>query len=66
VRSRSHEPGLAAVFLRATEGASGPVFDYVLQDGVSDQRLGMALLQREGVTSALVAAIHRRQQVPLA
>lgn len=60
VRSRAADPGLASCFLSATEKESGPVFDYRLQHGISEQRLGMVLLEREGVTPALRSAIQRR------
>ena len=60
VRSRAADPGLASYFLSATENESGPTFDYRLQHGISEQRLGMVLLEREGVTPALRSAIQRR------
>lgn len=62
VRSRSQEPCLVTGYLGATEGESGLVFDYRLRAGVSDQRLGMVLLEREGVAPALTLAIERRAQ----
>jgi len=67
VRSREHDPALVTAHLRAVEGPSGPEFDYLLQRGISEQRLGMVLLEREGVTAALLQAIERRRpQVPFA
>src|SRR5688572_8743210 len=67
VRSREHDPALVTAHLRAVEGPSGPEFDYLLQRGISEQRLGMVLLEREGVTAALLQAIERRcPQVPFA
>jgi DNA mismatch repair ATPase MutS len=62
VRSRSHDQCLATGYLGASDGESGPVFDYQLRPGVSDQRLGMVLLEREGVAPALASAIERRAQ----
>jgi DNA mismatch repair ATPase MutS len=62
VRSRSHDQCLATGYLGALEGESGLVFDYRLHPGVSDQRLGMVLLEREGVAPALASAIARRAQ----
>jgi DNA mismatch repair ATPase MutS len=67
VRSREHDPALVTAHLRAVEGPSGPEFDYLLQRGISEQRLGMVLLEREGVTAALLHAIERRRpHVPVA
>jgi DNA mismatch repair ATPase MutS len=67
VRSREHDPALVTAHLRAVEGPAGPEFDYLLQRGISEQRLGMVLLEREGVTAALLQAIERRRpQVPFA
>lgn len=62
VRSREQDPCLATAFLGASEGESGLAFDYQLRPGVSDQRLGMVLLEREGVAPALASAIERRAQ----
>jgi DNA mismatch repair ATPase MutS len=67
VRSRAHDPALVTVHLRAVEGPLGPEFDYLLQRGISEQRLGMVLLEREGVMAALLQAIERRRpEFPLA
>lgn len=62
IESRDHDECLAAMFLGAVEGHTGPAFDYQLRVGVSDQRLGMVLLTREGVAPALAAAIKRRTE----
>ena len=60
VRSRLHDECLVTAYLGASESPSGLAFDYQLRAGVSDQRLGMALLEREGVAPALAAAVERR------
>jgi DNA mismatch repair ATPase MutS len=62
VRSRAHNPAVAVGYMGALETCSGPEFDYQLQPGVSDQRLGMILLEREGVAPALASAIARSQK----
>jgi DNA mismatch repair protein MutS len=62
VRSRTDDACLATSFLGAAESEAGPVFDYQLRPGVSDQRLGMVLLEREGVAPALASAIRRRSE----
>jgi DNA mismatch repair protein MutS len=51
---------LAPTFLGADVSGDIPLFDYQLRPGISTQRLGMVLLEREGVAPALVAAIERR------
>jgi hypothetical protein len=63
VRSRARDERLAAGFLGAIQSDSGVAFDYILREGISDQRLGMVLLEREGVVSALLSAIRCRGQV---
>jgi len=60
VQSRSNDKCLSTRYLGAVENESGLTFDYQLRSGVSDQRLGMVLLQREGVAPALSSAIQRR------
>jgi DNA mismatch repair ATPase MutS len=62
VRSRVSDTSLATSYLSAAASDHGPLFDYQLRSGVSDQRLGMVLLEREGVTPALTAAIRQRAQ----
>jgi DNA mismatch repair protein MutS len=62
VESMGADVHLAATFLGAQLGGDGPVFDYQLRQGISSQRLGMVLLEREGVAPALVAAIERKNQ----
>jgi hypothetical protein len=62
VRSRDLIQCLATAYLGASEGESGLAFDYQLRPGVSDQRLGMVFLEREGVAPALASAIERRAQ----
>ena len=52
--------GLTTAHLAAQESEGGLVFDYQLRPGISDQRLGMVLLEREGVAPELVSAIQRR------
>lgn len=59
VRDRALDGRLATGYLGATEIAGMLEFDYRLHPGVSEQRLGMVLLEREGVLSALNAAISR-------
>jgi len=60
VRSREGDEGLTTAHLAAQESEGGLVFDYQLRPGISDQRLGMVLLEREGVAPELVSAIQRR------
>jgi DNA mismatch repair protein MutS len=60
VQSRMNDESLTTQYLAAVEGDSGLAFDYRLRPGVSEQRLGMVLLEREGVAHALEAAIQRR------
>jgi hypothetical protein len=55
-----HDECLVTAYLGASESQSGLAFDYQLRAGVSDQRLGMVLLEREGVAPALAAAMERR------
>ena len=62
VRSRTDDACLATSFLGAAESEAGPVFDYQPRPGVSDQRLGMVLLEQEGVAPALASAIRRRSE----
>ena len=62
VQSRASDECLATMFLAALETDTGPSFEYRLRAGVSDQRLGMVLLAREGVAPALAAAVKRRSE----
>jgi len=62
VQSRVNDECLATVFLGAVETDAGLSFDYQLRSGISEQRLGMVLLAREGVAPALAAAIKRRSE----
>ena len=62
VESRTHDECLIASCLGATDNDAGLQFDYRLHAGVSDQRLGMVLLHREGVGQALASAIHQRSR----
>ncbi len=62
VESAGSDRRLNAMFLSAALSPDGPVFDYQLRSGVSSQRLGMVLLEQEGVAPALAAAIQRQLQ----
>lgn len=53
VRRLAGAAGLDALRLEGSVTESGPRFDFQLHDGVSEQRLGMELLRREGVIQLL-------------
>ena len=47
------DPRIAFFYFAADATGDDPQFDYSLREGVSEQRLGMTLLRREGVLSRL-------------
>jgi hypothetical protein len=47
------DPRIAFFYFAADGAAESPRFDYRMRKGVSDQRLGMALLRQEGVLDRL-------------
>jgi DNA mismatch repair ATPase MutS len=57
VPSIVNDPRVALFSFSATVTGDHPSFDYHLRPGVSDQRLGMTLLRREGVLDALERAV---------
>ncbi len=53
VRAIGDDPRIALLQFSAAVSDGQPTFDYRLREGVSEQRLGMALLRREGVLDRL-------------
>jgi DNA mismatch repair protein MutS len=50
------DPRVKFLYFAADVTGERPRFDYLLRDGVSDQRLGMTLLRQEGVLDHLERA----------
>jgi DNA mismatch repair ATPase MutS len=63
VRLRERSPVLIPVSLGAIHRDDGLHFEFSLRRGVSDQRLGMELLRREGVAALLEAAAAGRADI---
>lgn len=54
------DPRIKLFYFAADVTGDQPRFDYLLRDGVSEQRLGMTLLRQEGVLDHLERSVTRR------
>ena len=59
---RMQRPNIRFAHFQAARVNGAPAFDYRLTPGISHQRLGMLLLEREGVTASL-AELPRAQAI---